>query len=72
MDDPMILKGIGTLEAQGYTVERWQTLGGSHIFTISRKDGNKPRLVTVWEVQRAMPDVPMHRLYPISGSVIVR
>jgi hypothetical protein len=72
MDDPLILKGIETLEAQGYIIERWQTVGGSHIFTISRKDGNRPRHVTVEEVKRALPDLPTCRLYPICGSVIVR
>jgi hypothetical protein len=71
-DDPLILQGMATLEAQGYVIDKWQTVAGSHIFTVSRQHNGKPRIVTIDEVKAALPDVPTCRMYFIYGSVIVR
>lgn len=71
-DDPLILQGIEELEAQGYAIDKWQTVAGSHIFTISRSENGKPRPVRFDEVTAALPGVPTCRLYPILGTVIVR
>ena len=71
-DDPLILQGIETLEAQGYVIDKWQTVAGSHIFTVSRQHNGKPCIVTIGEVAAALPGVPTCRMYCIYGSVVVR
>lgn len=71
-DDPLIVQGIETLATQGYAIDKWQTVAGSHIFTISRSENGKPRPVSFDEVAAALPGVPTCRLYPILGTVIVR
>ena len=71
-DDPLVLQGMATLEAQGYVIDKWQTVAGSHIFTVSRQQGGKPRIVTIDEVKAALPGVPTCRMYFIYGSVVVR
>ncbi len=71
-DDPLILQGMATLEAQGYVIDKWQTVAGSHIFTVSRQHNGKPHTVSIDEVAAALPGVPTSRLYLICGSVVVR